>query len=84
MSRHDRIISDLVNALDTIRREAQAKEREFKGRFGETDGFAYIDGVAGQAINNCRAQQVRNTDGYLVVKADEATPSNAKTLRRTA
>jgi hypothetical protein len=60
MSRHDRIIADLMTALDAIRREAHEKASE-----GSLD---FIFGLAGQAMTNCDAQRERNTDGYLVVK----------------
>lgn len=41
-AKHDRIIADLMNALDLIRREAQ--ERASEG------SFDYIYGVATQAV----------------------------------
>jgi hypothetical protein len=58
MTKHDRIISDLLHALDCIRREAEKSEASRH----------YIAGVVEQAIVSCNAQRERNSDGYLVVK----------------
>ena len=58
MTKHDRIIAELVNALDLIAWES-----------AKTNGnLAYINGVAAYAIATCNASRVRNADGYLVVK----------------
>ncbi len=59
MTKHDRIIADLMTALDIILRETK-----------RADGsLAYVRGAAQQAMTSCDAQRVRNEDGYLVVKA---------------
>jgi hypothetical protein len=58
MSTPDRIIADLINALDTVARES-AKP---------AGSLAYINGAAEQAIKMCNLHRVRNADGYLVVK----------------
>lgn len=56
--RANKIISDLMNALDSIRREAKT--------IGGS--AAFIDGVARQAMDSCDKQRERNKHGYLVVK----------------
>jgi hypothetical protein len=57
MTKHDEIIGGLMDALGLILREAE-----------KTDASRhYINGVAAQAMKNCDAQRVRNSDGYLVV-----------------
>ena len=53
----NRIISDLVTALDAIGRHAT----------GEGASLHYIRGMADYAIETCNAQRERNADGYLVV-----------------
>jgi len=58
MNKYDRIISELVDALHLISREA---DKEDASRH-------YIAGVASQAIKNCDRSRERNSDGYLVVK----------------
>ncbi len=58
MTKHDTIISELVNALYLIRHEAE-----------ERGSVAFIRGVAEQAIKNLDSQRERNSDGYLVVKS---------------
>ena len=58
MDKPDRIIADLMNALDLIRREAEKPDASRH----------YIDGVAAQATEICNRQRERNADGYLVVK----------------
>jgi hypothetical protein len=58
MDKRDRIIAELMDALDMIRREAE-----------KTDASRhYIDGVAAGAMERCNSQRVRNSDGYLVTK----------------
>ena len=54
----DRVILDLLNALDVIQREATR------------DGgcLAYIDGAASQAVKMCKLRMSPNQDGYLVIK----------------
>lgn len=59
MTKHDRIIAELVNALDAIRRESAKPEASRH----------YINGIAQQAVANCDAQREQNSDGYLVVKS---------------
>jgi len=58
MTKHDRIIAELIDALDMIMREAEKPECSRH----------YVDGVARQATANCNAQREPNSDGYLVVK----------------
>lgn len=58
MTKADRIISELMNALDIIRREADKPEVSRH----------YIRGAACEAMALCDAQRERNSDGYLVVK----------------
>jgi hypothetical protein len=58
MDKKNDIISELMNALDLIRREADKADASRH----------YIDGVAAFAMSKCDAQRTRNTDGYLVVK----------------
>lgn len=58
MTKADRIISELMDALDLIRREADKPEASRH----------YIDGVAAGAMARCDASRVRNADGYMVVK----------------
>jgi len=60
MTKHDRIIRDLITALDGIRREADKADASRR----------YIAGMAEQAIANWNAQCERNSDGYLVVKQE--------------
>ena len=60
MTKPDRIIADLMNALDMIARKALEPPSEAV--------IPYIIGVATQAAKNCNAQRERNADGYLVVK----------------
>lgn len=59
MDTKDRIISELMDALDMIRREAQKPECSRH----------YIIGVCEGATNRCNASRERNSDGYLVVKS---------------
>ena len=61
MTKADRIISELMDALDNIRREA---EKEDASRH-------YIIGVVQGASARCNADRERNRDGYLVVKKDK-------------
>ena len=58
--RANRIISGLMGALDTIRREAE------QGALRPS----YIVGVAQRAMEACDSQRERNRDGYLVVKTN--------------
>jgi len=57
-TRHNRIISELMDALDIILREAEKPECSRH----------YIIGAAKASMAQCDAQRVRNRDGYLVVK----------------
>ncbi len=59
MTKADRIISELMDALDLIRHEAEKPDASRH----------YIDGVAAGAMDRCNRQRVRNSDGYLVVKS---------------
>lgn len=62
MTKSDRIISDLMTALDAIQRESH-----------DSDGsLDWIFGCAGQAMKNCDARRRQNTDGYLVATHDGA------------
>lgn len=54
MDKRDRIISELLDALDII------------GRANDLD---YIRGVVEGATKRANAERARNADGYLVVKA---------------
>jgi hypothetical protein len=68
MSNSDRVITDLLNALDVIERRAEqalAMPADLRG------SVAFISGVAAQAIANVRRLQVRNADGYPVLRGDE-------------
>jgi hypothetical protein len=59
LSKANQIISELMDALDLIRRESE-----------KTDASRhYMNGVAEGAMAKCNAQRERNSDGYLVVKA---------------
>ncbi len=58
MKTSDRIISNLINALDIIGREA---DKATASRY-------FIAGVVRKAIDDCNAERERNSDGYLVVK----------------
>lgn len=58
MTNADRIISELTDALDAIKREA-AKEDASRH---------YIQGVVEGAMKRLDSQRVRNSDGYLVVR----------------
>lgn len=58
ISKHDNVVSELMDALDLIRREA-AKP---------SPSAHYIIGVAEAAMARCDEQRERNSDGYLVVK----------------
>lgn len=60
MTTADRVVADLMNALDCIRREAQDRANE-----GSLD---YIYGLATQAVANCEYYRERNDDGYMVLK----------------
>jgi hypothetical protein len=55
----DRLISELMEALELIRREA---EKDDASRH-------YIQGVCKGASDRCNASRERNSDGYFVVKA---------------
>lgn len=58
MNNTDRLVHDLIDALDVVRRVAES----------DTPGAtAFIQGAAEQAIKHAHAQMVRNADGYLVV-----------------
>lgn len=59
MIKSDRIISDLMFALDTILREANKPDANRH----------FIRGAAGAAMAICDAQRERNHDGYLVVRS---------------
>lgn len=65
MTKADRIIADLINALDAVKREAEKPEASRH----------FIVGLATQAMANCDAQRERNTDGYLVSIHDRAIDS---------
>ena len=56
--KRDRIISELMDALEYIRREADKPDASRH----------YILGVCEGAAKRCNAERVRNTDGYLVVR----------------
>ena len=58
LSKADRLIADLVTALDLIRRHAK----------GAAPSLDSIRGVADFAIEQANAERERNSDGYLVVK----------------
>jgi hypothetical protein len=58
MDKKDRLIADLVNALDLIRREASKPDARRH----------YIEGAASFAIKHVEDASERNADGYLVVK----------------
>lgn len=58
MTDYDIIISELMDALDGIKREA---EKENASRH-------YIAGVCEGAMSRCNRQRERNKDGYPVVK----------------
>lgn len=60
-AKHDRIISDLIAALDYIHREADKPEASRH----------YIMGVCEGATKMANAERVRNSDGYLVVKVSD-------------
>jgi hypothetical protein len=60
MNRADRIVADLMTALDAILREAE--------KAGANRHF--IAGMAEQAMRTCDHQRERNSDGYLIVKVD--------------
>jgi hypothetical protein len=53
MTKQDKAISELVNALDAILR---------------ANNLEYAKGCASQAIANVKAISVRNSDGYMVVR----------------
>jgi hypothetical protein len=59
MTKSDRIIAELIDALDKIERKTHGTKLE---------ALAYIGGVAKQAQANANTQRERNSDGYLVVK----------------
>ncbi len=59
MTKEDRIIAHLMDALDAIRREADKADASRH----------YILGCAEGAMKACDAQRERNSDGYLVVRA---------------
>lgn len=58
MTKQDRIIADLIDALGIIITEARK----------DNASRHYILGAAEMAIELANAQRERNTDGYLVVK----------------
>ena len=60
MTTQDRVIADMLNALDAIKREAEGR-----------GSLPFIAGAASQAIANVKAVSVRNKDGYLVVRNPE-------------
>jgi hypothetical protein len=60
MTTHDRIINELMDALDKIRREIIVPV--------PVDAAHRVLGMADYAINRCNAQRERNSDGYLVVR----------------
>ncbi len=55
MTRHDRIVADLMTALDAIQR---------------ADNIDLARGVAIQAMANCNEHRERNAYGYMVVTPD--------------
>ena len=59
MTKKDRIIAELMDALELINREAEKADASRH----------YIAGVSGGAMQRCNMQRERNSDGYLVVKA---------------
>ena len=59
MSRHDRVIAELMDALNKI---------EGASWSDKPHALAYIRGVANQAQVICNAQREPNRHGYLVVK----------------
>lgn len=60
MNNTDRLVRNLINALDAIAREAKR----------ENAHVAYIQGAAEHAIKSAESKMVRNADGYLVVAED--------------
>ncbi len=62
MTTSDRIISELIDALNLIRREAE----------NDDASRHYIQGVVKGATDRCNASRERNSDGYLVVKTHSA------------
>jgi len=58
MTQADRIIAELMDALELVRTEADKPEASRH----------YIVGVCEGAMKRCDASRVRNNDGYLVVK----------------
>ncbi len=60
MTKHDRIVADLVDALDAIERATLSDDPH---------ALAYIQGMAQQAQKNVNAQRELNSDGYLVVRS---------------
>ncbi len=59
MTNADRIIADLMNALDAIAREADKADASRH----------YIRGAATMAMALCDQRRERNSDGYLVVRS---------------
>ena len=62
LARYDKIINELMDALDKIRREIIIPV--------PVDAANRMLGMADYAINRCNAQRERNSDGYLVVKTE--------------
>ncbi len=60
MTKSDRMIADLIDALDAIHREASKPDASRH----------YIAGVCEGMIRLCNLQRERNQDGYLVVKPE--------------
>ena len=58
MTKQDIIISELIDALDLIRREAEKPDASRH----------YILGVTEGATKRCNAERERDSDGYLVVR----------------
>lgn len=59
MTKADRIISELMDALDAI---------EHATKYDKPYQLAFIAGIAQQAKKNANLHRARNADGYLVVK----------------
>lgn len=73
MTRSDRVIADLVSALDAIDQAASSGQP-----------LAYIQGMARQAQDNANVYRTRNSDGYLVMKDDDDKPRRPRASRRSS
>ncbi len=71
MTKQDHIISDLMDALEMIQRNAEkALAEESPNPFSQPRAvLAYISGVANGAQKRVNWERERNSDGYLVVKS---------------